>query len=67
MIVRRPSSLEIKKQSCMTNKYIYVVFLLQDAQRKHITEQYKNHYTVERIVLDLLYVKEIFKICISVD
>ena len=51
----------------MTYMYIYVVFLLQDAQRKHITEQYKNHYNVERIGLDVLYVKEIFKICISVD
>ena len=51
----------------MTYMYIYVVFLLQDAQRKHITEQYKNHYNVERIGLDLLYVKEIFEICISVD
>ena len=51
----------------MTYMYIYVVFLLQDAQRKHITEQYKNHCNVERIGLDVLYVKEIFKICISVD
>ena len=51
----------------MTYMYIYVVFLLQDAQRKHITEQYKNHCNVERIGLDVLYVKEIFEICISVD
>ena len=41
----------------MTYMYIYVVFLLQDARRKHITEQYKKLYNVERIGLDQPWAK----------